>query len=214
MPMPSQASGAVARSFAIGKAMRRQVSSPAHPRLAEPQRSVNSHIHATNGPHTRPPPRPQPLEARTGVRLLAFNHPERTNRPPLARVAASRTLGRLTAAFGVCAPSFTACACRCPAISFSFSSAGSRDLLAFSNSVSTADFRFNASRSAALGPDFKAPFPDRPAFNDNGSDGCRPFVVSCIFTSFDFRSAGGFSARPSTNSSTTHLALLVPAAAK
>ncbi len=61
MPMPSQASGAVAHSFAIGKAMRRQVSSPAPPRLAEPQRNVNSHIHATNGPHTRPPPRPQPL---------------------------------------------------------------------------------------------------------------------------------------------------------
>ena len=61
MPMPSQASGAAAHFFAIGKAMRRQVSSPAPPRLAEPQRNVNSHIHATNGPHTRPPTHPQTL---------------------------------------------------------------------------------------------------------------------------------------------------------
>ena len=55
MPMTSQASGAVAHSFAIERAVRRQVSTPDPPCLAGPQRTVNSYIHATNGPRTPPP---------------------------------------------------------------------------------------------------------------------------------------------------------------
>ena len=212
MPMPSQASGAAAHFFAIGKAMRRQVSSQAPPRLAEPQRNVNSHIHATSGPHTRPPPRPQPLGSH---RRAAPDSQPPGEDEPTAACPDPRAQGSGPAADrpslsvrrplpSVRRPSPSVRRPSPPplaAVRRSASPSGAQDhaiFLAFSNSVSTADFRFNASRSAALGPDFKPPIPDRPAFNDNGSDGCRPLGASRMFTSFDFRGAGGSAARPST----------------